>query len=348
MLLQHRDRPSPHQGSRKRSFPATNVTQRSGFTLIELLVVIAIIAILVAILLPAVQQAREAARRSSCKNNLKQLGLAMHNYHDVALVFPYGYSDVSGMTRRRDSFFHRVLPFIEEQALSETYEEVDLAWAHHYGPEISAQPVTNFMCPSDPSSPATGAGGSPDAFQGNYVVAAGGGINVSTANDRTIPAVENGIDILIDPNVVTSNTKGMFANNSRTSFRDLVDGASATVMISESIIRGETTAWTWGGAGGYWGGAPHGSYGFSTAEPPNTSYPDRVYACKSTTFFNAPCENGNADGLSGRYNFARSYHTGGVQVAFGDGSVRFLSDSVDRETFRNLGRINDQNLLGEY
>lgn len=328
--------------------PTPILRHRCAFTLIELLVVIAIIAILVAILLPAVQQAREAARRSSCKNNLKQIGLAMYNYNDTHGVFPPGYVEVGGTTtKRRDTFFHRLLPYLEEQALWEQYESANLTWTHWYGVDIAGTPIDSFMCPSDPSGPALGGGGSDNGFQGNYIVSAGGGNNVATANARTIPSVEEGLPIFIDPNLITTNTGGMFAHRSRTTFRDLVDGPSVTFMVGESIIRGKTGG-SWGGAGGYWGGAVHGSYGFSTAEPPNTSYPDRVYSCKSTTFPNAPCENGNADGLSGRYNFARSYHPGGAQFAFADGSVRFISDVVERETYRNLGRIADAMLLGEY
>lgn len=319
---------------------------RSGFTLIELLVVIAIIAILVAILLPAVQQAREAARKSSCKNNLKQLGLALQNYLDVHEVFPYGYDD-SPATRKRDTFFHRVLPFIEQTALYEEYESRNLTWVHWYPSDFASQAVDSFMCPSDPSSPATGGGGSDNGFQGNYVVCAGGGNDVATANDRTISTIENGVSVLIDPNIATTSTSGLFANRSRMGFKNMTDGPSNTFMIGESIIRGSNGG-NWGGAGGYWGGAPHGSYGFSTAEPPNTSVPDRVYSCKSTTFDGAPCENGNANGLSGRYNFARSYHAGGAQFVFGDGAVRFVSDSIDRFTYRNLGRIADNELLGQF
>lgn len=332
------------------SSPATRAPRleesRQGFTLIELLVVIAIIAILVAILLPAVQQAREAARRSSCKNNLKQLGLAMQNYHDVHEAFPYGYDD-GPATRKRDTFFHRLLPFVEEVAFYEDYESRNLTWVHWYPAAFAAQPITTFMCPSDPSSPATGGGGSDNGFQGNYIVNAGGGTNVSSANDRTISVVENGVGVLIDPNIATTSTSGLFANRSRKRLRDVTDGPSNTFLLGESIIRGAAGG-NWGGAGGYWGGAPHGSYGFSTAEPPNTSYPDRVYSCKSTTFNGAPCENGNSNGLSGRYNFARSYHEGGAQFAFADGRVLFIGDNVDRFTYRNLGRIADAELLGSF
>src|SRR5690606_35812635 len=100
-------------------------TSPRGFTLIELLVVIAIIAVLIALLLPAVQQAREAARRSQCRNNLKQLGIAMHNYHDVHRTFPYGFREIGGTgaaeITRRDTWFQAILPFIDQANLYTAY-----------------------------------------------------------------------------------------------------------------------------------------------------------------------------------------------------------------------------------
>ena len=107
-----------------------------GFTLIELLVVIAIIAVLIALLLPAVQQAREAARRSQCKNNLKQLGLALHNYHDVHNTLPYGYwsrEGTVGVTKNRDSWFQRILPFVDQVALFNSYEKLNPEYSHQAG-----------------------------------------------------------------------------------------------------------------------------------------------------------------------------------------------------------------------
>jgi len=306
--------------------------RRRAFTLIELLVVIAIIAILVALLLPAVQQAREAARRSSCKNNLKQLALAMHNYHDAHSVFPYGWQrEVSGATHRRECFFHRLLPFIEQGALSDVYEADETEYVFYIPKSLAGTPVDVYMCPSDPAGPATGGSGNDNGFQGNYVVCAGGDVDSS------------GIPI----GLTGSKTTGLFYQSSSTKFRDVRDGTSNTLMWGEGIIRGSTGG-SWGGLGGYWGGAPHGSFGFSTAETPNTSVPDRVYSCKSTTFPNAPCENGNADGLAGRYNFSRSYHDGGVQFALADGSTRFISENIDRLTFRYLGQIQDGEVLGEF
>jgi prepilin-type N-terminal cleavage/methylation domain-containing protein len=304
----------------------------SGFTLVELLVVIAIIGILIALLLPAVQAAREAARRSQCNNKHKQIALAMHNYHDVHKSFPYGWGmEVTGCTHRRDCWYQRILPFIEQKPYSDKYEADKTEYVFYIVKDIQGVVVDTMMCPSDPSGPAYGGGGTDNGFQGNYAVCAGGGTGTTT----------------IDMNVVKNDPGGLFGQNSAYGFRDCLDGSSNQLLLSEGIIRGKTGA-CWGELGGYWGGAPHGSYAFSSAEPPNTTVPDRVYSCKSTTWPKAPCENGNAGGLSGRWNFARSYHPGGVIAALADGSVRFVSETVDRTTWRYLGIRNDGNVLKEF
>ena len=159
--------------------------RRVGFTLIELLVVIAIIAILIALLLPAVQQAREAARRTQCKNNLKQVGLALHNYHDVTSdCFPYGHQqEVAGGSHRRDCWYQRVLPYVEQAPLYNAYEADKTEYIHNIAASatvgyIAKTPVTMFSCPSDSTNPGYGASGSATAFQGNYVVCAGPGTGV--------------------------------------------------------------------------------------------------------------------------------------------------------------------------
>lgn len=304
----------------------------SGFTLVELLVVIAIIGILIALLLPAVQAAREAARRSQCNNKHKQIALAMHNYHDVHKSFPYGWGmEIAGATHRRDCWYQRILPFIEQKPYSDKYEADKTEYVFYIVKDIQGVVVDTMMCPSDPSGPAYGGGGTDNGFQGNYAVCAGGGTGTTT----------------IDMNVVKNDPGGLFGQNSAYGFRDCLDGSSNQLLLSEGIIRGKTGA-CWGELGGYWGGAPHGSYAFSSAEPPNTTVPDRVYSCKSTTWPKAPCENGNAGGLSGRWNFARSYHPGGVNAALADGSVRFVSETVDRTTWRYLGIRNDGNVLKEF
>ncbi|MGI6417749.1 MAG: DUF1559 domain-containing protein [Thermoguttaceae bacterium] len=315
---------------------------RPGFTLVELLVVIAIIGILIALLLPAVQAAREAARRSQCINNLKQLALAMHNYHDTHKSFPYGHRlETSGHTQRRDCWYQRILRFIEQGALYDQYESYynpnpsppeANEYIHYVPKSIAGTVVAGLMCPSDPSSPAWGGGGSDNGFQGNYAVCAGGGIYPSRTFNMDM--------ILADPG-------GMFGRNDDFGIRHCLDGTSNTLLVSEGIIRGSTGG-CWGELGGYWGGAPHGSFAFTSAEPPNTTVPDRVYSCKSTTWPKAPCENGSAGGLSGRWNFARSYHPGGANAALVDGSVRFVTETVDRITFQRAGCRMDGQTLGEW
>lgn len=316
-----------------------------GFTLVELLVVIAIIGVMVGLLLPAVQAAREAARRMSCGNNLKQIALSMHNYHDTYQTFPYGHKqEVALQTKRRDCWFHRLLPFIEQGAYYDQYNNIEATYGftvaeyiHNLPEDFAGRPIPSFMCPSDASSPARGGNGSTRGFKGTYGVSAGGG-NPTTWNLEEITVPIN-MDMTVDAG-------GLFGRQEARGMKDAVDGTSNTLLVSEGILRGTIAAW--GELGGYWGGAPHGSFGFSTGEAPNTTVPDRVYSCGTTTFPMAPCENGNADGLPGRWNFARSYHPGGVQAALADGSVRFVSNSVNRQTWRNLGNRNDRGPLGEF
>ena len=320
-------------------------SRRAGFTLVELLVVIAIIGVLVGLLLPAVQAAREAARRMSCSNNLKQIGLAMHNYHDTFGTLPYGHKqEFATSSHRRDCWFHRLMPFVEQQAYYELYMDpplpfFDYQYIHRLPKSVAGIPVPAFSCPSDPSSPGLGGGGSLRGFQGNYAVNAGGGTPATDVNA--------GITTPINMNMISGDNGGMFTRETARGLKSCTDGTSNTLLASEGIIRGNSNN-AWGGLGGYWGGSPHGSFGFSSAEPPNTLVPDRVYSCKSTTWPKAPCENGNAGGLSGRWNFARSQHPGGVQVVLCDGSVRFVSDSIQRLTWRCLGNRQDNLVLGEW
>ncbi len=324
-----------------------------GFTLVELLVVITIIGILIALLLPAVQAAREAARRSQCTNNLKQLGLAMHNYMESHGCLPYGYR--GGPTHDRDCWYHRILPFIEQVQYYETYESYkppnapltpaypNCTYIWHMPASIQTVVIPALTCPSDPSSPGYGGGGSAGSaqFQGNYAVCAGG--NVDTA----------GL-----PVTTLTDAGGMFYGYSALTMANCTDGSANTLMMSEGILRGSVAAAAgWGELGGYWGGGPHGAYAFSSAETPNTSVPDRVYSCKQSTTGTqywitapgrAPCENGNTGGMSTRWNFARSYHPGGVNMTLLDASTRFVNDSIDRTVWRNLGSRKDNNPIPAY
>ena len=179
--------------------------RKSGFTLIELLVVIAIIAILVALLLPAVQQAREAARRSSCKNNLKQIGLALHNYHDTHNVFPPGSVGVN-----ITSTFAFILPYMEQSALYDLWN-FNRPMDHADNGPARGGVVDGYFCPSRSRTGNRDTNNPPQAC-GDYATSVGTA-NINTSN----------------PN----NWVGMFNQNSNTKMRDLTDGTSNTIAVGE-------------------------------------------------------------------------------------------------------------------
>ena len=202
-----------------------------GFTLIELLVVIAIIAILVALLLPAVQQAREAARRSSCKNNLKQIGVALHNYHDTFSVLPPGYivrnisaTAMASMETAQNgpgfAWGTMILPQLEQAAL---YDAMNFNLNAHEIPNIdlARTSISTFLCPSDPA-PTTftvtdGSSNNYELASANYVGVIGYG-NVSMTPGRPMG-------------------KGVFYRNSNTKLRDLTDGTSNCMLVGERAAR---------------------------------------------------------------------------------------------------------------
>ncbi len=297
--------------------------KRAGFTLVELLVVIAIIGVLVGLLLPAVQAAREAARRMSCSNNMKQLGLAMHNYHDTFQVFPYGYTEAGYATRKRDCWVQRILPFIEQGALQEQYETENQVWIMDVNAAVKDFQIPGMSCPSDSVSPGLGANGGVRSggagFQGNYLGCTG--------------------DTLM---LHTGNLRGMFYYASNNNFASIVDGTSNTLMMSETILGGPETG-GWGNGGGYWGGARWGGYGFTTLESPNTTVPDRVYACKSTTYRNLPCQ--SLTGADTTQVFARSLHPGGVEACMADGSVRFITETMNLLSYRAMSTVNQGEVI---
>ncbi|MCA9091599.1 MAG: DUF1559 domain-containing protein [Planctomycetaceae bacterium] len=315
-----------------------------GFTLIELLVVIAIIAILIALLLPAVQQAREAARRSQCKNNLKQIALGMHNYHDTHNTFPFGvhangmnnHGGVIGFPERM-SWMPMLLPYIDQAPL---YNQVaplfSTANSSEYPSALINTIIPTLMCPSDPNSPkvtTVHGTGSPtpdknDGFCGNYL-ASSGSQKLSESGNQS------------------KNANGIFYYLSRVRMGDIIDGTSNTVMLGECKVVPETTTAHRDWRGRYWR-ADHNSSLFSTELPPNTSANDICRTCEaSTTGFGLPGCTGS--GTTGdQVIYTRSYHTGGVQVALADGSCRFVSENVDTNTWRAVGTRNGGETIGEF
>lgn len=317
---------------------------KKGFTLIELLVVIAIIAILIALLLPAVQQAREAARRTQCKNNLKQLGLALHNYHDVYKSFVYrkggainhgGTGNARGNANRLSGYLG-LLPFIDQGPLFEVIQAGDTAnnipaggppgWA---GWDPWNVTLTMFLCPSD--------GKDSDTRRSNNYIFCVGDSSIGVNNNRTV--------------------RGLFGYQRCVQIRDITDGTSNTIAMSEHIRFNKTYATVganevdvrMGQAGNLtsavvqsnpsgclavvdgryyasgtsvkgklgrslWDGQAERN-GFTTIIPPNGP------SCSESSNVNADSNNSIIT--------PSSFHTGGVQVLMGDGSARFISENID-------------------
>jgi len=321
------------------------VCKRSGFTLVELLVVIAIIGILIALLLPAVQAAREAARRSQCTNNLKQISLAIHNYHDTYKAYPMGNWGCCYGT-----WLLSVLPYIEQKSLADMYVGGGYDGAYTPAPPrygsaenlpVTRTQVPAYTCPSDSNSAA------PSLFNGvtfhNYVG------NFGNTNDgRTSPL---GTDTAGNPNryggapFVGMNVRAadMHPNNVPPSvkFSDVWDGLSNTLLFSETVQgkSGDMRGFAW------WQGGCH----FETYLPPNSAEPDQLQSasyCKMNDAANPPCT--VAPDVYQQTIAARSRHPGGVNAALCDGSVRFFSNSIHLDTWRWLGTIRGKEVLGPY
>jgi prepilin-type N-terminal cleavage/methylation domain-containing protein len=344
---------------------------RRGFTLIELLVVIAIIAILIALLLPAVQQAREAARRSQCKNNLKQIGLAMHNYHDVFNKFPPGYvyytpSQVAANPAAHWSWSAFILPYIEQGVLFNQLRVGNLTVDQDLNTAATSaamqNPLPAYLCPSDnvpgvnSYAPGTGnsrsitpSGGSATFISASSYVAVNNNWGVKNAK------ATNSLD-------GASGSVATFYANSNTNIRDMTDGTSNTLLVGERCWKVKTidmkSAVAFcvrnGGTGlGNFGGVGEcqdTSLGTSTR---GTAVDDGL----AFGFGDAWTRINEANSSYQGYTGFSSYHTGGAQFLMGDGAVRFLSENIAHilsspvdvgSTFELLIAIRDGQPTGEF
>lgn len=332
---------------------------RKAFTLVELLVVIAIIGVLVGLLLPAVQSAREAARRMSCSNNMKQVGLALHNYHDAHKKFPYSVTGSGsiintestsakpaiGMTRNHRGWA-MLLPYIEQAAL---YESIDFSMAtggYQRSPNTIVGPkpgepgnandiavstvVTSFLCPSDPN---------PTNYS-NTTINEYSISNGTTTREGAFTnyefSTERNADTAYRWKTLPVDQRRMFGFNDSSQMRDILDGTSNTVAVCETLrntIDGVSN--TWGYSKWVGNGVDVSSiYGINTTECCAWQSPPYQYTPIASRL--------------GEWGSAGSLHTGGAQFTFGDGSVHFLSESIAPLVLTRLAIIGDGQVVPEY
>ncbi len=334
--------------------PNAPVRRRAGFTLIELLVVIAIIAILIGLLLPAVQKVREAAARMKCQNNLKQLGLACHNYHDAYQKLPparksLGFCQTASATYVADpvTLNHHgllyLLPYVEQAPLLAQFKLTSPAGNYRTTGNPLATPdaiasgnaalaATNLSlvrCPSDNGSPTIAPGSvySPDLGAG-------------------VVAVKTNYDFITDClslrnynywRASTTSARYVFGENSDTNLTAITDGTSNTLLMGEQTLEtfnGTTSAWAYAG----WV-----SVGIDPVGRFNTTFP--AQGLNIWNYNNSTSALNNTPGRRASWYNAASLHSGGVNFVLADGSVRFIQQSIDVPSLTYLSQMSDGQVI---
>lgn len=318
---------------------------KRGFTLVELLVVIAIIGILIALLLPAVQAARESARRNQCTNNLKQLGIAMQNFHDTYQQLPGGSFSCCWGTWQMS-----ILPFIEEEYLADLYtfspKEINGSEVPVYLPfyrydstdesrtppvrnlEVSQTRIQSLTCPSDEPQVRPADGVALHNYVANY------------GNTDFYATTIGDVEYLGAPFELRNTNPPPPYPKIEVRFREITDGLSKTLLASETVQgqNGDARGLTW------WGFAA----GFEAFDPPNSNTPDVIQGIPTPCVNQEPNPPCTSEGSAGRARMtARSRHPGGVVAVLCDGSVHFVTDSVDLETWRAASSIQGDEVYQE-
>jgi prepilin-type N-terminal cleavage/methylation domain-containing protein/prepilin-type processing-associated H-X9-DG protein len=344
------------------------VANRPGFTLIELLVVIAIIAVLIALLLPAVQQSREAARRTQCRNNLKQIGLAFHTFHDTFRHLATS-NRPPGTGTKRIAGLTRLLPYLDQGPLYNQYNQNE-QWSHPVNVPVTRTPLAVYQCPSNPSSgqldgdpdPATAPGG---VYAANLIAtsdySASKGVN--SAVQTYLPSgFLNGLfnDPASSGAALHQYYPGLLPQNVDAKLADCTDGLSNTIAYVESA--GRPAVWVKGPRrqgslptnrinGGGWC-RPASDVLTSAVQADGLVIASNLTptggAATVTTIIGNPTAINSANGAQAATTYPDptylihgssqtfSFHTGGSHVLFGDGSVRFLSENTDFASYISL------------
>jgi prepilin-type N-terminal cleavage/methylation domain-containing protein/prepilin-type processing-associated H-X9-DG protein len=296
-------------------------THRAGFTLIELLVVIAIIAILIALLVPAVQKVREAAARITCTNNLKQVGLALHSYHDRIKRLPPGYADGNTIATS-DATFDVGPGWGWASYLLNDLDQSPVFRQINFNQNVGVQPICTtflpvFWCPSDQQLPTFAIyNTTAQVAQGNYVGCIG----------------------IYETSSYPGNNTGTFLRNSRFTFLEITDGLSNTIFVGERNAGHSRATWTGAVRGGLVPAleAPDPIDQAETAQALVLSHGNRTHVP-------------SADQPAWDADTFYSKHTGtGANFLFGDGSVHFLTSSINGVTFENLCSRADGNPVGDF
>lgn len=317
-------------------------TGRKGFTLVELLVVIAIIGVLISLLLPAVQQAREAARRMQCQNNLKQIGLALHNYHDTYLSLAAGNQGTINAAGTKYNGWGwtwqaSLLPFLEQRALYDSVQGATDGYGSESGSTGAGKPmivlendVQVFWCPSQEDvrygAQKYAVGDQPSNYNGNM------GTRIGNGNDNCVCTGVSTVAEMRTEAWGCMNGNGVFYVESKTRFADVKDGLSNTIFVSEVVDTGGDVM------GHYSGGCDrHAMFSGGADGNPPTEMTEYLIAAEG----NDPINGGSEEA-------AGSWHAGGAQFLMGDGSVRFLSENMDMPTYQGLSTRSGREVLGDF